>query len=126
MKIEYKSDKAKGFTLLEVMIALVILAIAMTTLIISSGGITRNNLRLEDKTVASWIAVNVITKARLGLIKPTAGEKALQGKEEMLQHQWQWELSRYSTPDKNTSKIIVSVGPLNQESVISMTGYLKN
>ena len=123
MKIRYRF--AAGFTLLEVLIALVVLAIAMTALYLASSGITQINGRLEDKTIASWVALNVIAKARIGLITPSTGENALQGQELMFQRQWAWHVSRYKTPDKNTSKIKVAVGSPNQQPVIEMIGYLK-
>lgn len=115
-----------GFTLIEVLIALVILAIAMTTLIISSGELTHNNSRLEDESIASWVAANAIAKARLGLVSPGAGENSLNGQEEMFHQQWKWTMSRTNTNDKNTSSLKVTVSPMNGEPVIQMMGYLRN
>ena len=115
--------KMRGFTLMEVLIALVILVIAMTTLIISSSDLTKNNSHLEDKGVASWVAANVIAKARIGLI--SLGGNSSHGTEKMANRQWQWTVNSFKTEDKNTLRIVVSVSAENEQPAIEMVGYLK-
>ena len=61
----WKVNQSKGFTLLEVMVAMAVLAIAGMSLI----GIIRENLGnsqyLADKRPAYWVAENKITDIRL-------------------------------------------------------------
>lgn len=55
---------ARGFTLVEVMIALVIVAIGITTLVGVSGQFTRQSAELRDRSLAHWIATNRLAEYR--------------------------------------------------------------
>lgn len=48
----------RGFTLLEVMIALAIFALAATAVLQIASGALSNQQILEEKTVAGWVAEN--------------------------------------------------------------------
>lgn len=50
--------KSEGFTLIEVMIALAIFAIAMSALMSAMGNSARNLSGLQNRTLAQWIASN--------------------------------------------------------------------
>ena len=58
-------EPARGFTLMEVLVALAILAVLATTLVTQSGNFSAQLFRLEDKTVALWVAQNALDEARL-------------------------------------------------------------
>lgn len=111
----------KGFTLIEVLAALAVLAIGLTALIISSMEVTRNIAYLQDKTAATWVARNVVAQARLGLIDRS---KTQTGNMEMLGERWKWQANFIETEDENTKKIQVSVRSPAGHSVITMTGFL--
>ncbi|WP_051206171.1 type II secretion system minor pseudopilin GspI [Oceanospirillum maris] len=64
----------KGFTLLEVMIALAILAIASAGLLTASSGYLRQSAQLEQNVVANWAAQNWINELRLVGVAPEIGE----------------------------------------------------
>ena len=64
--VKKKQDSA-GFTLIEVMIALVILAIALTGLLVAISTNIRNMNRLETQSIANIIAVNTLNEIQLGL-----------------------------------------------------------
>jgi len=55
----------KGFTLLEVMIALTVFALIATTLSQTTASAVDNQLNIEQTLFANWIAENEITKLRL-------------------------------------------------------------
>lgn len=57
--------RTKGFTLLEVMIAITVFALVATTLSQSSAITVDNQIHLEKKVLASWIAENKISELRL-------------------------------------------------------------
>lgn len=79
-----------GFTLLEVLIALSILAILMTGLIKIAANNTRNLWFLENTTIAEQVAQNRLLQLRLAEDKPEAGD----GWEEMAGRRWYWQVSR--------------------------------
>lgn len=79
-----------GFTLLEVLIALSILAILMTGLIKIAANNTRNLWFLENTTLAEQVAQNRLLQLRLVDDKPEADE----GWDDMAGRRWHWRISR--------------------------------
>jgi len=68
-----RAPAARGFTLIEVLVALVIVAFGMGALLAALSAAAANVGALRDKTLAQWIALNQITDARLNLQAPVAG-----------------------------------------------------
>ncbi|HTW73645.1 MAG TPA: type II secretion system minor pseudopilin GspI [Steroidobacteraceae bacterium] len=65
--------RLRGFTLLEVLVALVIVALGMSALLETLTESARNIAALRDRTVAEWIAMNQLALVRLNLNAPTIG-----------------------------------------------------
>jgi type II secretion system protein I len=63
----------RGFTLIEVMVALVIVAFGMGAVLATLSSAANNIAALHDKTLAQWIALNLVADTRLDLQLPTAG-----------------------------------------------------
>lgn len=62
-----RRGRQTGFTLIEVLVALVIVAVGMGVLMSSLTSSARNVVYLQDKTFAEWIALNQIALVRLQL-----------------------------------------------------------
>ncbi len=62
-----------GFTLIEVMVALVIVAFGMGAVLAALSSAAGNIAALHDKTLAQWVALNQVADTRLGLQVPTTG-----------------------------------------------------
>ena len=60
-----RSSAQHGFTLIEVLAALVIVALGMIAAIQAVTQSARNGTYLRDKTLAHWIGMNVLTERRL-------------------------------------------------------------
>ncbi|MEO0575517.1 MAG: type II secretion system minor pseudopilin GspI [Pseudomonadota bacterium] len=58
-------SKQSGFTLIEVMVALVIVAVGLSTISVSLSQHASNSRKLRDMTLASFIAGNTLTTLRL-------------------------------------------------------------
>jgi len=56
---------ARGFTLVEVLVALVVVALGLAALMVAVQGAARTSGYLRDKTLAQWIALNRIAEVRL-------------------------------------------------------------
>jgi general secretion pathway protein I len=65
---------ARGFTLIEVLVALVIVAIALGAGIKAAGALTGNAARLAEVSTAQWCAENLLTELRLTQQFPDIGE----------------------------------------------------
>jgi general secretion pathway protein I len=65
-----------GFTLIEVMVALAIVAITLGAGIRAAGALTQNTGRLADISAAQWCADNRITGVRLAHLYPDIGDTA--------------------------------------------------
>ena len=63
-----------GFTLIEVLVALVIVAIALGAGIKAAGALTNNADRLAQVSAAQWCAENLLTELRLTQQFPSIGE----------------------------------------------------
>ena len=64
---------ARGFTLIEVLVALVIVAFGMGAVLAALSGSATNVAALREKTLAQWIALNRIADVRLSLQPPQIG-----------------------------------------------------
>lgn len=79
-----------GFTLLEVLIALSILAILMLGLIKIAANNTRNLWLLENTIIAEQVAQNRLLQLRLAADRPEQDD----GWEDMAGRHWYWQLAR--------------------------------
>ena len=66
--------RSSGFTLIEVLVALVIVAIALGAGIKAAGALTDNADRLAQVSAAQWCAENLLTELRLNQQFPDIGE----------------------------------------------------
>ena len=64
---------ARGFTLIEVMVALVIVAFGMGAVLAALSSSASNIAALREKTLAEWVAMNQIADVRLNLNAPQPG-----------------------------------------------------
>jgi general secretion pathway protein I len=62
-----------GFTLIEVLVALIIVAFGMGAVLSALSSSAENITALREKTLAEWIAMNQITDTRLNLNAPLPG-----------------------------------------------------
>jgi len=89
----------KGFTLIEVMVALTIIAIALASLIKASGSHSNSAGFLKNKTLAHYVAVNEATKLQIEKTWPNTGK--IHKSSEMADREWYWtrEVTKYNVDD---------------------------
>ena len=66
--------RSRGFTLIEVLVALVVVALGMSAVLASLTSAADTVYFLKDKTLAEWIAFNRITEVRLQKKLPVKGK----------------------------------------------------
>jgi len=97
----------RGFTLIEVLVALAIAAIGLAAVLSVVTNSARNAVYLRDKIVASWIAQNRITELRLGTTMPSVDKTS--GDVEFADEKWKWEQVVTQTEVAGMRRIDVSV-----------------
>ncbi|GEK09702.1 type II secretion system minor pseudopilin GspI [Pseudoalteromonas sp. McH1-7] len=119
------SHKSLGFTLLEVMVALSICAVAgIAAMQATSEHITHIG-SLEEQTYASWVAEN-----RLVFLRAQGenwhGKSGNKGEEEMAGVTWYWQQQIQKTADPNFVKLTVHVfrEPELKNSVYDITTFM--
>ena len=98
-----------GFTLMEVLIAVAVLAIALGALTKSASDNARNAAYLEEKTLAHWVGINKATELRLANAWPDPGRA--NGSEELGNRQWLWQMEISVTPEPDLRRIDIAVAP---------------
>ncbi|MGB5062711.1 MAG: type II secretion system minor pseudopilin GspI [Candidatus Competibacter sp.] len=99
---------AAGFTLLEVLVALAVLAIAMSALIGATTQSVNTVGALRDQTFASWVALNKINE--LLLDRANWPDKASRkGEAELANRAWRWEARFDKTDDPDMRRLEVTV-----------------
>ena len=116
-----------GFTLIEVLIALIVLALAFSASYLTMSSTARQLLILEDKTAATWVGLNVIARAQLGVISLPQTNGNVNGQEQMLNQNWFWKLALLTSPDVNVLQLMVEVAKSSSlPSSVQLTGYMVN
>ncbi|MGA9851559.1 MAG: type II secretion system minor pseudopilin GspI [Gammaproteobacteria bacterium] len=115
---------ARGFTLIEVLIALAVLAIGMIAVISTAGTSTRQAGELRDDTFAHWVAMNELTTLRLAPAWPDIGTQ--KGNAEMAGLKWNWQVTASTTSDPDLLRVDIDVSSalVPNTVVSSLTGFL--
>lgn len=115
---------AGGFTLIEVLAALVIVALGMLGVIQAVSQTARNGTYLREKTLAHWIAMNVITERRLLPSPPEVAETS--DDVEFAGQRWRWTMNVTQTEVESLRRMDVSVRPADRpdgEALVTVTGF---
>jgi general secretion pathway protein I len=116
--------RTRGFTLIEVLAALVIVALGMLGVIQAVTQAARNGTYLREKTLAHWIAMNVITERRLLAAPPDVAESSEDV--EFAGQRWRWTMQVTQTEVESLRRMDVSVRPADRpdgEALTTVTGF---
>lgn len=112
-----------GFTLLEVLVALAIVALSLTAISVTMGGILDNALTLRERTYASWIAQNKIVEIRAAGALPET--RTTSGTIDYANSEWSWEAEVSETGVDGLLRIDVSVSrPDSDGNIRKVTGFV--
>lgn len=119
---------APGFTLLEVLVALVIVALGLLAAFGQVNQTVTAASRLRDKTLAHWIASNEMTRLRLLLLTeqqfPPVGTRS--DEVEMARTDWRYTLKVSKTANDAIRRVDISVAFADRpESVVTtLSGFV--
>ena len=113
---------ARGFTLLEVLVALLVLALALLALTRTAASQVQSLGALRERTLAGWLAQDVLTETRLAGIAPPGksdGQRMFGGRE------WRWELQVQPTEVASIRRLDVRVFAAADRSapLAQLTGF---
>jgi len=114
-----------GFTLLEVLIALAVLAIALAAVLKTTQQQIENVGYLRDQTIAHWVASNVLNEIQLREQWLPIGKT--QGQVQMATRNWFWTVQVTDTVDKELRRLDVQVYPTemsDREPLALLTGFI--
>ncbi len=103
------SREQRGLTLIEVLIALAIIAIALTAIIKSTTQNIRSTSYLQHKTLALWVAEDIMNKARLGVINLSDSDDSSNNTVSILGEEWHWRGKSTNSANPHIKKINVEV-----------------
>lgn len=101
------SGQSRGFTLLEVLVALAIFAITAAAMISGIAGSLSAQSYLERKTIAHWVALNQLNFTNMRAVWPAVGIS--DGREEMAGHEWHWTRKVEGTADPKLRRVEIEV-----------------
>jgi general secretion pathway protein I len=118
-----KCSRISGFTLIEVMVALAIVALSLAAVTASMSQMIDAAQTMRDRTYASWIAQNRITQLRLAPVMPDVG--ASNGEVEYANTDWSWRSVVSETGVDDLYRIDVSVSLAGSDDTIrTVTGFV--
>jgi len=123
----------RGFTLLEVLVALVVLALSLGAVIQATGNYTANQAYLRDRTFAEWVAHNQLVTALMSSDWPDTGQS--KGEVEFPKagaeiggREWRWVMQVSKTPEEDLRRLDIDVFLLNadpdESPLASLSGFM--
>lgn len=113
----------RGFTLVEVMVALAIAALSLAAVTAAISQMVEAGFSMRERTYAAWIAENRIAELRLSNALPEVSESS--GEVEFAGREWAWEAVVSETGVENLFRIDVSVSTAGSAAVIrTVTGFI--
>ena len=115
----------RGFTLIEMMIAMTILAVGMGAIIKAAAGSASNSAYLRDREVARWVALNKLTEMQ---VLQEWSNTTKKGDVEMLGVRWYWQarVRKVQDPDLRRVDVEVRRNPDSDSYVFSVAGFVGN
>jgi general secretion pathway protein I len=98
---------SRGFTLIEVLVALMIVAMGLAALMIAVSGTARTSGYLRDKTLAQWMALNRLSEVRLNLTK--FGQNTDTGEITFANRTWHYDTRYLDTSVATMKRVVVRV-----------------
>lgn len=114
-----------GFTLLEVLVAVAVLAIALSAVLKVTSESGGNLSSLRDKTLAHWVAENKLAEMIATGVWPEGEQK---GSSELAGREWFWRVETQNTADRDLRQVTIRVfaGERDDNSLTVLRGFLGN
>jgi len=103
--------RTRGFTLIEVLVALAIVAVGMAAVMRTVSSSADTIFYLRDKTFAQWVALNQVANLRITGQNPGVGNS--EGDTDYAGRKWHWRQEVVASEVPGVKRIDVSVRPVD-------------
>lgn len=113
---------SRGFTLIEVLVALTVVAVTLGAGIKAAGALTNNTQRLADVVAAQWCADNHLTGLKLARQYPGIGDSEFVC--EQLGRTYRGQLAIRPTPNPNFRRVDARISDDAGQNILSLSTIL--
>ena len=121
-----RRGSSRGFTLVEVLVALMVVAMGLAALMVAVSSTARTSGYLRDKTLAQWMALNRLSEVRLNLNK--FGQNTDTGELSFANRTWHYDTRYFDTSIPTMKRIVVRVyagdAKTKGNALVEATGFL--
>ncbi|MDP9013180.1 MAG: type II secretion system minor pseudopilin GspI [Pseudomonadota bacterium] len=103
-----RPNDAAGFTLVEVLVALMVVAMGLAALMVAVSSTARTSGYLRDKTLAQWIALNRLAEVRLN-VTAKFGQNTDAGELNFAGRKWHYDTRYFDTSFSTMRRVVVRV-----------------
>lgn len=113
---------SRGFTLMEILVALAVVGIGLAALLGASARSTREAADLRDRTYAGWVAQNVLTEIRISPETLDTGRR--EGDEVLGGQRWTWTAEINAAAVPSLRHIMIRVGREDTDgSIVTLSAF---
>ncbi len=110
--------QTEGFTLIEALVAMAVLAVGAVTMLTAVENHARRLAGLSDRVVARWVAEDRLARAALGVPVTDADNR-------MMDHDWAVDVARATTSDPELARIDIQVAAdRDTDALVTLTGFV--
>jgi general secretion pathway protein I len=117
---------SQGFTLLEVLVALGIVAVGMAAIMQTVSTNIYNASGLKERTFAHWVAMNKMAELHINNDKEWPATRKTSDTMLMANHEWHWSMEVEKTEDETVRRVYIRVRTNGDDEfpLVTLVGFV--